>query len=101
MLEGIALVGNPDFAIVDEAYPYIAQVTESIFCTVVVFLPLLEHGVNSCSCLSVIYFITNWKFPLCLGYVRYYCLSVKSICAKVKFQFLSSMALASLVLPCY
>jgi aarF domain-containing kinase len=25
-LEGIALVGNPDFAIVDEAYPYIAQV---------------------------------------------------------------------------
>lgn len=26
VLEGIALVGNPDFAIVDEAYPYIAQV---------------------------------------------------------------------------
>ncbi|OAY28226.1 uncharacterized protein sll0005 [Manihot esculenta] len=25
VLEGIALVGNPDFAIVDEAYPYIAQ----------------------------------------------------------------------------
>ena len=30
VLEGIALVGNPDFAIVDEAYPYIAQVR--IFC---------------------------------------------------------------------
>ena len=28
VLEGIALVGNPDFAIVDEAYPYIAQVWE-------------------------------------------------------------------------
>lgn len=27
VLEGIALVGNPDFAIVDEAYPYIAQVS--------------------------------------------------------------------------
>lgn len=26
VLEGIALVGNPEFAIVDEAYPYIAQV---------------------------------------------------------------------------
>lgn len=26
VLEGIALVGNSDFAIVDEAYPYIAQV---------------------------------------------------------------------------
>lgn len=26
VLEGIALVGNPDFAIVDEAYPYLAQV---------------------------------------------------------------------------
>lgn len=26
VLEGIALVGDPDFAIVDEAYPYIAQV---------------------------------------------------------------------------
>eukprot|EP00249_Psilotum_nudum_P018128 c26650_g1_i1 orf=156-2624(+) len=25
VLEGIALVGNPDFAIIDEAYPYIAQ----------------------------------------------------------------------------
>merc|ERR1719182_849539 len=25
VLEGIALVGNPDFAIVDEAYPYIAK----------------------------------------------------------------------------
>ncbi|KAJ9701016.1 hypothetical protein PVL29_006386 [Vitis rotundifolia] len=25
VLEGIALVGNPDFAIVDEAYPYLAQ----------------------------------------------------------------------------
>ena len=25
MLEGIALVGNPDFAIIDEAYPYLAQ----------------------------------------------------------------------------
>ncbi|CAH9101200.1 unnamed protein product [Cuscuta europaea] len=25
VLEGIALVGNPDFALVDEAYPYIAQ----------------------------------------------------------------------------
>ncbi|XP_072995694.1 uncharacterized protein [Typha latifolia] len=25
VLEGIALVGNPDFAIVDEAYPYVAQ----------------------------------------------------------------------------
>ncbi|TYH92597.1 hypothetical protein ES332_A13G193100v1 [Gossypium tomentosum] len=25
VLEGIALVGNPDIAIVDEAYPYIAQ----------------------------------------------------------------------------
>jgi aarF domain-containing kinase len=24
-LEGIALVGNPEFAIVDEAYPYIAR----------------------------------------------------------------------------
>jgi aarF domain-containing kinase len=31
VLEGIALVGNPDFAIVDEAYPYIAQVC--IFCS--------------------------------------------------------------------
>lgn len=27
VLEGIALVGNPEFAIVDEAYPYIAQVS--------------------------------------------------------------------------
>lgn len=27
VLEGIALVGNSDFAIVDEAYPYIAQVS--------------------------------------------------------------------------
>lgn len=26
VLEGIALVGDPEFAIVDEAYPYIAQV---------------------------------------------------------------------------
>lgn len=26
VLEGIALVGNPEFAIIDEAYPYIAQV---------------------------------------------------------------------------
>lgn len=26
VLEGIALTGNSDFAIVDEAYPYIAQV---------------------------------------------------------------------------
>ncbi|KAK1284082.1 putative aarF domain-containing protein kinase [Acorus calamus] len=26
VLEGIALVGNPEFAIVDEAYPYIAQI---------------------------------------------------------------------------
>merc|ERR1712147_554476 len=25
VLEGIALVGNPDFAIIDEAYPYIAK----------------------------------------------------------------------------
>lgn len=25
VLEGIALVGNPDFAIVDEAYPYLAE----------------------------------------------------------------------------
>lgn len=25
MLEGIALVGNPNFAIVDEAYPYVAK----------------------------------------------------------------------------
>jgi aarF domain-containing kinase len=25
VLEGIALVGNPDFAIIDEAYPYLAQ----------------------------------------------------------------------------
>ena len=25
VLEGIALVGNPDFAIVDEAYPYVAS----------------------------------------------------------------------------
>merc|ERR1719247_3913799 len=25
VLEGIALVGNPEFAIVDEAYPYISQ----------------------------------------------------------------------------
>lgn len=41
VLEGIALVGNPDFAIVDEAYPYLAQVSEIILC-VVVFLPLLE-----------------------------------------------------------
>ena len=31
VLEGIALVGNPDFAIVDEAYPYIAQVIEIFF----------------------------------------------------------------------
>ena len=30
VLEGIALVGNPDFAIVDEAYPYIAQVNKSL-----------------------------------------------------------------------
>lgn len=30
VLEGIALVGNPDFAIVDEAYPYIAQVYHTI-----------------------------------------------------------------------
>lgn len=29
VLEGIALVGNPEFAIVDEAYPYIAQVSGS------------------------------------------------------------------------
>ena len=27
VLEGIALVGDPEFAIVDEAYPYIAQVS--------------------------------------------------------------------------
>lgn len=25
VLEGVALVGNPEFAIVDEAYPYIAK----------------------------------------------------------------------------
>jgi aarF domain-containing kinase len=25
VLEGIALVGNPEFAIVDEAYPYISR----------------------------------------------------------------------------
>ena len=25
VLEGIALVGNPDFAIVDEAYPFVAK----------------------------------------------------------------------------
>jgi aarF domain-containing kinase len=25
VLEGIALVGNPEFAIVDEAYPYISK----------------------------------------------------------------------------
>ena len=31
VLEGIALVGNPDFAIVDEAYPYIAQVSHFYF----------------------------------------------------------------------
>ncbi|KAK1260271.1 hypothetical protein QJS04_geneDACA002257 [Acorus gramineus] len=30
VLEGIALVGNPEFAIVDEAYPYIAQIVKSI-----------------------------------------------------------------------
>ncbi|RWW68921.1 hypothetical protein BHE74_00023520 [Ensete ventricosum] len=30
VLEGIALVGNPDFAIVDEAYPYLAQVVKAI-----------------------------------------------------------------------
>ena len=29
VLEGIALVGDPEFAIVDEAYPYIAQVSIS------------------------------------------------------------------------
>jgi predicted unusual protein kinase regulating ubiquinone biosynthesis (AarF/ABC1/UbiB family) len=27
VLEGITLVGDPEFAIVDEAYPYIAQVS--------------------------------------------------------------------------
>ena len=31
VLEGIALVGDPEFAIVDEAYPYIAQVSISTF----------------------------------------------------------------------
>ncbi|KAK6161792.1 hypothetical protein DH2020_005173 [Rehmannia glutinosa] len=30
VLEGIALVGNPEFAIVDEAYPYIAQIVKGI-----------------------------------------------------------------------
>lgn len=33
VLEGIALVGNSDFAIVDEAYPYIAQV--HAYCAIV------------------------------------------------------------------
>lgn len=32
VLEGIALVGNPEFAIVDEAYPYIAQVSRLFEC---------------------------------------------------------------------
>lgn len=31
VLEGIALTGNSDFAIVDEAYPYIAQASCSFF----------------------------------------------------------------------
>lgn len=33
VLEGIALVGNPEFAIVDEAYPYIAQVIDFLLVT--------------------------------------------------------------------
>lgn len=56
---------------------------------------------NSYSCLSVNFFITNWKCPLCLDYVHYYCLNVKSFCAKVKCRFLSNMNLVSLVLLCY
>lgn len=40
VLEGIALVGNPEFAIVDEAYPYIAQV---FYMNSVNVLPLIQY----------------------------------------------------------
>lgn len=43
VLEGIALVGNPDFAIVDEAYPYIAQVLFSLtFLNLITLISLFD-----------------------------------------------------------
>lgn len=53
VLEGIALVGNPDFAIVDEAYPYIAQVS---YC-----LPSCVFLHNRCSVIKLwfTYFIMH------------------------------------------
>jgi len=47
VLEGIALVGNPEFAIVDEAYPYIAQVcflSEKLSLLPVVYFSVLSYS---------------------------------------------------------
>ena len=51
VLEGIALVGNPEFAIVDEAYPYVAQVLFSQISTNIIrnFDVLIYYG-DKCTC---------------------------------------------------